>query len=222
MHRSLSIVLPVRNAQSTLRTDVCRLMDVMPDLAGPLEVLVIDDGSNDGTEEVAWELLTSFPQFDFIRNPLPAGLRQSLRTAYEMTRGHHLLIHCGDNAIDVGAVARRCCQRDSSGRWLVDRPTSLSGEPSDEKQSGWIRRVASWRRAMRVGAVHDGPEAVIRLVRRAALYQWLLDGYAAPRYDAPHSDSSKLFRHHQAHLKSVSELQNSAPAECPFSAASDD
>ena len=36
MHRSLSIVLPVRNAQSTLRTDVCRLMDVMPDLAGPL------------------------------------------------------------------------------------------------------------------------------------------------------------------------------------------
>jgi hypothetical protein len=99
LHRSLSIVLPVRNAQSTLRTDVCRLMDVMPDLAGPLEVLVIDDGSNDGTEEVAWELLTSFPQFDFIRNPLPAGLRQSLRTAYEMTRGHHLLIHCGDSAV---------------------------------------------------------------------------------------------------------------------------
>jgi hypothetical protein len=197
-------------------------MEVMPDLAGPLEVVVIDDGSNDGTEEVAWELVTSFPQFDFARNPFSAGLRRSLRTAYELTFGHHLLIHSGNSAIDVEALARRCGQQDVNGHWITDQTTSLGEQPSRTREQRWIRRVSAWRRAMRVGTDNTVSEAEIRLIRRSDLYQWLSESDISPRVQTPRSLSSKIYQRHSAHQKTAIAPKKSASARRSAHAGSDD
>ena len=58
---SLSIVLPVHNAEKTLAVKVAQLLDILPDLTTSFEILVINDGSTDHTDEVAYEIAREYP-----------------------------------------------------------------------------------------------------------------------------------------------------------------
>ena len=49
MERSLSVLLPVRNVQSTLIDSVLELLEVLPELTSRFELIIIDDGSTDGS-----------------------------------------------------------------------------------------------------------------------------------------------------------------------------
>jgi len=62
MKKSLSIVMPIHNAQSTLTQEVERLLDMISDMGIDFELLIVDDGSTDGTEEVLYELCCQYPQ----------------------------------------------------------------------------------------------------------------------------------------------------------------
>ena len=53
---SLSIVLPVHNVESTLAAQIRAILDVVSDLVHRLEILIVDDGSTDRTDEIAWEI----------------------------------------------------------------------------------------------------------------------------------------------------------------------
>ena len=58
---SISIVVPVYNAESTLPTLVERLQAVLDSLSLPYEVLLINDGSRDSSWEVILELVNQYP-----------------------------------------------------------------------------------------------------------------------------------------------------------------
>ena len=66
MRRSLSVLLPVKDAQATLIDSVHEILDVVTDSRDPFEVIIIDDGSTDATCEVAHEL-------DLPLSPGPSG-----------------------------------------------------------------------------------------------------------------------------------------------------
>ena len=59
---SLSVLLPVKNAQATLAATVQEILDVAADLSEQFELLIIDDGSSDATSEIATELTQNYPQ----------------------------------------------------------------------------------------------------------------------------------------------------------------
>ncbi len=69
---SLSALLPVHNAQSTLARAVLDLLDVLPDLTARCRVVIVDDCSSDDTIEVADELAACYPQVKAVRH----GTRQ--------------------------------------------------------------------------------------------------------------------------------------------------
>ena len=50
---------PVENAQATLAKNVRRLLEVLPELTGQFEILIVDDGSSDATFEVAERVVDS-------------------------------------------------------------------------------------------------------------------------------------------------------------------
>ena len=56
LNKSLTIVLPVHNAESRLRKNVSELLELASELTAKFGVLIIDDGSTDATFEVAEEL----------------------------------------------------------------------------------------------------------------------------------------------------------------------
>lgn len=86
MEQSISVVLPVHNAEATLARSVADVLDVLPDLTNRFEVLIVDDGSTDLTAESADELARRFPQLKVVRHAtqqgIPAVVKTGLRQAY--------------------------------------------------------------------------------------------------------------------------------------------
>lgn len=69
----LTLLLPVRNAQASLSRDVARILEIAADLSPCFELLILDRGSTDATEEVADELARSYPQVRTARCLLPSN-----------------------------------------------------------------------------------------------------------------------------------------------------
>ena len=110
-NQTLSVVLTVHNAEKTLAAHVGRMLDVLPDLTSRFELLIVDDGSTDQTEEVAHELARDYPQLRVARHPRRLGSDASAKTALENTTGEIVILHdpVADAAVEprvVGAIRR--------------------------------------------------------------------------------------------------------------------
>ena len=81
------MLFPVHNAQQTLARNVSLVLDVLPDLTDRFEVLIVDDGSTDGTDEVAEDLARQYPQVSVVRHVERRGLAESINTALDRSEG---------------------------------------------------------------------------------------------------------------------------------------
>ena len=72
LNKSLTVVLPVYNGETRLRKSVHEILELASELTSKFGVLIIDDGSNDATYEVAEELAARYPQVSVRRtSPSP-------------------------------------------------------------------------------------------------------------------------------------------------------
>ena len=97
MEPSLSVLLPVENAESTLASTVNRILEVLPELTTHFEISVIDDGSTDATIEVADELVSRYPQVRVVRHSKPLGRTAAIQTGMKHSTGEILFLaddHC--------------------------------------------------------------------------------------------------------------------------------
>ena len=101
MERSLTVLLPVENAQSTLKADVLRLLEILPELTDRLEIAIIDDGSTDSTIEVADELATEYPQVRVLRNATSHGRTRTIQEGIRRTSGEVILLIDEDCCLPV-------------------------------------------------------------------------------------------------------------------------
>ncbi len=95
MDPTLSIVIPALDEERTLPTVVDELLATLrPEFA--LEILVVDDGSSDGTPAVLEELRMRVPELRCFRHPRPRGKGAAVRTGIGEARGEILLIQDAD------------------------------------------------------------------------------------------------------------------------------
>jgi len=109
--QSLSVVLPVYNAQNSLPHLISQMLDILPDVASEFEVLVVDDGSTDQTEEVARDLAIQYPQVHVARHTERLGGEAVIRTGEERTRGKVVIVQQENTAFGQ-ADLQRLCQMD--------------------------------------------------------------------------------------------------------------
>lgn len=159
LERSLTVLLPVHNQQSALAGQVQRILDVLPDLTGQFELIIIDDGSTDATIEVADELANRYPQIRVARHAIPQGRRAALRTGLQKSTGEVILLHDEGNGLSMKEVQKR---------WhVMSAPAARSTEPPAAQQhasSRWPERPVEEgyqmidRQAMRIILDHaDAP-----------------------------------------------------------------
>jgi glycosyltransferase involved in cell wall biosynthesis len=112
---SLSVVLPLHNAQSSLVADIEELLDLLTELTSKFEVVLVDDGSTDATIEVAHEISLSFPQVRLIVHPAQLGACEALRSAMRYSHGELLLACRGIDTFDPHEIAKLWNRRTSDG-----------------------------------------------------------------------------------------------------------
>lgn len=92
----LSVVIPVYNEESTLEAIVERVLNI-PNL---LEIVIVDDGSTDGTPEIGFQIADTYPQVRFIRNHRNAGKTAVLKQGFLLTKGDIVIVQDADLEYD--------------------------------------------------------------------------------------------------------------------------
>lgn len=99
----LSVVMPIYNEHKTLREVVERVLSVPFDL----ELLCVDDGSNDGSAEILTALQKEYPQVRAFLQDRNMGKGAALRRGIQEARGDFVIIQDADleyDPADYGAL----------------------------------------------------------------------------------------------------------------------
>ncbi len=120
MSKSLTIVLPVYNAESRLRRNVTELLELASELTPEFGVLIVDDGSTDATFDVAAELASHYPQVLVRRHRHRRGLGATIEYVRRRVRSDAVMLH--DGVTPVNAQQMRHLWQD----WLAH--TTAAGE----------------------------------------------------------------------------------------------
>jgi glycosyltransferase involved in cell wall biosynthesis len=97
----VSIVIPAYNEAHRLPASFPRLIDAIQDLEHT-EVILVDDGSNDGTADVAARYLRRLPAGHLLRLPWNAGKGAAVRAGVSIARGSSIVFMDADMASDLG------------------------------------------------------------------------------------------------------------------------
>ena len=104
LNKTLTVVLPVYNGETRLRKSVHDILELASELTSKFGVLIIDDGSNDSTYEVAEELAARYPQVTVRRNRHRRGLGPTIDYVQRRVRSDAVIMHDGASPIDAGEM----------------------------------------------------------------------------------------------------------------------
>jgi glycosyltransferase involved in cell wall biosynthesis len=135
MKSSLSVLLPVHNAQSTVGDAIGRLLEILPELTNRFEIIVIDDGSSDATCEVADDWARHYPQVSFFRQAALGGWQAAIAKHAWRARGEYLMLLGGD-LVDAAAINSAWSLREKMSTGAESRAADGRTLRIDQRQSG--------------------------------------------------------------------------------------
>ncbi|MEX2176050.1 MAG: glycosyltransferase family 2 protein [Pirellulaceae bacterium] len=171
MNDSLSIIVPIRNGEQTLAGQVARLLDVLPDLTGRFEILVVDDASTDQTIDLVRELAAQYPQIRLIRHREPRGPEAAVRTGLQWANGRVLFVQEDAASLSPTDLRKLWALRNDE-ELVMARAEARPGVFDDQL----LQRLSDWGTTLRSLAKDVGSAGGIHMIRRAALEQLLTDG----------------------------------------------
>jgi hypothetical protein len=164
LSQSLSILLPVYNAQATLPSMAADLLEVLPELTPQFEMLVIDDGSTDATFEAAHDLAGRYPQVRVTRNSTRLGRSRAIRAGLDQTSGD-LVLWCDEECqLDLRDVHKLWQQREA-----FDAVLAWPADANSKGGEGWSLRMRAWRLRISKQSAAPSVAAGYQLMRRKAL-----------------------------------------------------
>jgi len=101
----ISAVMPAFNEEGNLEQSVGRMAAALADQARAFEVIVVDDGSQDGTAALLARLKAIHPSLRVVRHPVNRGYGAALRSGFAAARYPWIFLMDADNQFDPADVA---------------------------------------------------------------------------------------------------------------------
>ena len=102
----LSVVVPAFNEEATLAASVAEMLASAGTLGVPFEVVVVDDGSTDGTAHVATELSARDGRVRLVRRPVNGRIGAALRTGIANARFPRVVLDPVDSPLEPAEFRR--------------------------------------------------------------------------------------------------------------------
>ena len=102
---SLSVFFPAYNDSGTIASMVIRAVKAAAELTPDFEVIVVNDGSADGTAEIADELARTYPQVRVVHHPINRGYGAALQTGFRSATKELIFYTDGDAQYDPAELA---------------------------------------------------------------------------------------------------------------------
>ncbi|MDI3339518.1 MAG: glycosyltransferase family 2 protein [Sphaerobacter sp.] len=101
----LSLVLPAHNEVDNLAPVVRRALDVLPCLVADFQIVIVDDGSRDGTGALADELAASDPRITVVHHPRNRGYGAALTSGFAAATGDYIMFMDSDQQFDIADLS---------------------------------------------------------------------------------------------------------------------
>jgi dolichyl-phosphate beta-glucosyltransferase len=101
---TLSVVIPAYNEASRIAPSLKKAIQILQEHVPAHELIVVDDGSNDNTSEVAQEASEGAFSYQGIRLKANAGKGAAVRTGMLAAKGHHVLFCDADESTPMETI----------------------------------------------------------------------------------------------------------------------
>ncbi len=115
MSPSLSIVIPVYNEEGNIAPLLAELESVLAKAAPDAEVVLVNDGSRDGTHDAILRELSRYPRVRYLRLRANTGQTAAFDAGFRAARADWIATMDGDLQIDPADLVAMLAARDATG-----------------------------------------------------------------------------------------------------------
>ena len=137
----LSVVIPAYNEEKRIGATLADLKRYFSDKGYAYEVIVVSDGSTDGTAEAVSRFAKGFPALKLIDNKENRGKGYAVRCGMLEARGQYRLFMDADNSVTIDTVEPFIEEARKSGCDVTIGSIAFSAEAKVVEHNGWHRRV---------------------------------------------------------------------------------
>lgn len=134
-HDGISLVIPAYNEAAVIEQAVTEALEALTSLGRRYELIVVDDGSTDGTGAIVQSLQRRHPCVQFLQHRQNRGYGAALATGFRVARYAWVAFTDADCQFDLRELSRLLSLADTGVivvGWRVHR------------QDPWLRRFLSW------------------------------------------------------------------------------
>ncbi len=153
MNEILSVIMPVHKAQSQITEQVIELLEVLTDLTSAFEIVIVDDGSEDLTLEVIYELANEYPQVRFARHTRYRGYSAAVETGLAYSLGEIVFVHDHTTPLRAGMLRSLWELRDDTLLEMAEIEP-LEATP-DTLEPSWLKTLQTWGSALKGTSGND-------------------------------------------------------------------
>jgi glycosyltransferase involved in cell wall biosynthesis len=145
---SLSVVMPAHNEEVAIATTVRSVVEAISRWTTDFEVIVVNDGSRDGTRAIVEEIVTEDPRVRLINHEVNQGYGAALVSGFEAVSRELVFFMDSDGQFDI---------HDLEGFFpLIEHYDAVLGYRIN-RQDTWVRKLNAWGWKMLVWLVFKLP-----------------------------------------------------------------